>query len=42
MKLKCPLCVYYVLYESFVAYARYPEEECGTLDIRDGTYIVEI
>jgi len=24
------------------AYARYPEKECGTLDIRDGTYIVEM
>jgi len=36
------LLMYYVLYEPFVTYARYPNDECSPLDVKDGTYIVEL
>jgi len=32
----------YVLYQPFAVYARYPEDICSPLDIRNGAYIVEV
>jgi len=36
------LLMYYMLYEPFATYARYPKDECNPLDIKVGAYIVEL
>jgi len=36
------LLIYYMLYEPFAIYARYPKDECNPLDIKVGAYIVEL
>jgi len=37
-----PFLSYYVLYEPFVVYARYPKDLCSPLDITEETYVVNM
>jgi len=36
------LLTYYLVYEPFVTYARYPDSKCGPQDIKDSTFIVRV